>query len=113
MGFSEDVNKQIDEMLAKNVEEAEERLNQLEEEKRQCVDEGATTKLELMTLRRKQESLEITERLSKESDLRTKIHEKEQRYNEMEEEEESLRADLKMYQDIKSDIRQNSLQPTG
>ncbi|MCI0439678.1 MAG: hypothetical protein L0177_11205 [Chloroflexi bacterium] len=113
MGFIEDINRKIDDMLDKRVEEAEERLNQLDEEKRQCVDAAANTKLELMVLRRKQDGLEITERLTKESDLRTSLHEKEQRYNEIEQEEESLLADLQMFQDIKSDIRQNSLQPAG
>ena len=110
MGFVEDVRAKIDENLALKITTAEEDLKKFKSTKEESIDGAATNKLELLVLRRTPVGPGNPERLAKESALQTKIRDAREKYNKADQENDSVRKDLHMYQGIKGDLQKGALQ---
>ena len=112
MGFMEDVGRAMDESLARKIESAEGNSKRADEEKRRAVDIAASSKIELLILKRGP-TQPAGNRIAQDSTLQAKIQEAKERYTKAEQEEENARNDLKAFQGVKTELKINSLQPTA
>ena len=112
MGFMEDVGQAMDETLARKIESAEGNIKRADDEKRRAVDSAASSKLELLILRR-DPAQPAGNRIAQESTLQAKVQEAKERYTKAELEQENAKKDIKTFQGVKTELRMNSLQPTA
>lgn len=110
MGFVEDVRAKIEDDLAQKISSAEEALNDFKATKIESIEVAATNKLDLLVLRRTPVGPGNPERLAKESALQSKIRDAREKYTKAEQDTESTRKDLHMYQGIKGDLQKGALQ---
>lgn len=113
MGFNEEVATALSNMLAQKILTAEGNQKRIETEQKQCIQEAAQSKLDLLVVRRVSLNPGLPDRVAKENSLRDKINDARDRHDKATKELETIKADLQMYQGIKADAQKGALQLTA
>lgn len=110
MGFAEDVKAKINESLNARIKSAEETVKKTETTQAQCITDAASTKLDLMILKKTPAGPNVAERTAKEASMQAKLRQWQDQYNKAEQDLGTSRKDLTMYQGIRTDLQKGALQ---
>lgn len=110
MGFPEDVKAKINESLNGRIKSAEEAVSKMETTQTQCVTDAASTKLDLMILRKTPVGQSNAERSAKEASMQAKLRQWLDQYTKAEQDLGTSKKDLSMYQGIRTDLQKGTLQ---
>jgi len=110
MGFAEDVKAKINESLNGRIKSAEEAVRKMETTQGQCVTDAASTKLDLMILRKTPAEPNNGERTAKEASMQAKLRQWQDQYTKAEQDLGTSKKDLSMYQGIRTDLQKGALQ---
>jgi hypothetical protein len=110
MGFAEDVKAKINKSLNGRIKSAEEAVSKMETTQTQCVTDAASTKLDLMILRKTPVAQNNAERAAKEALMQAKLRQWQDQHTKAEQDLGTLKKDLSIYQGIKTDLQKGALQ---
>lgn len=113
MAFVDEVRRVMEEKLASRIQAAETALKGQDDEKKRCVEDAASAKLDLLIVKRTPLKPGAPDRTAQENALQAKMRDARERFAKIEREQEENRSEVRLCHEIKTDLQKNALQLTA